>query len=1197
MAIKLNDQDTSAKLTPSRYLRLVHLLVSSFIILISLIVIYGWIYKQASIIQIIPNAPPMQFNTAFCFLIAGIAYLSIIKYRIFASILGICLATFSFITFIQYIHSINLYIDTLLIDPFYIDAPSHPGRMSPNTAICFILAGLNIFVFSYSNITKKHCSTACFVSCLLIGVVALTSLFGYISNIILTYSWGSNTGMAIHTAFCFIAISIISLLLLWEDSNTIKKYFSAFLPTVVSCSFLLFFTLFYFAFISFEYHRSLNNMKQNKLFIAEKVQGLLTGDVNAIRRLYSRINSDTYQSRSNLNQDVQNYIDDIKFIEIIEIPKSDYNLLPIAYKRSSISQNASNMLIKQCRKNLNAKNNPPSDDISLSLIPDHICISDNALNLLSIINIDTILNSIWENNTTENLGLEITQGNQSFYTKMPYKNVYVEQIDSFKLDLFGLKLVFNIFLVENKFLDAEYTRTTLLFIFLGIIFSILAGLCVSLWQKLYRKNEDFKQTFITLKQKESSLNTILEQYHLTLKSADMGTWNWNIDTGDSSCDSVMLYLFDIESSDEINELEKALTLIHPDDQQKVENAVIDALAEKVKYSCDYRIIRKDGTVRFICARGKFFIDPKDNTNILSGVCWDATEEKIAKEKAFEFENQIIAMDEITDGWWDWNLATNEGYFSPGFKKMFGYADHEIENTSTGWKKIVNAEDMGHFLDNMNAHIKTNAIYPLYQQMRYRHKNGHTVWVICRGRGLKNAQGVFVRVVGTHTDITQAKLNEQKLEKLASFDALTNLPNRRSFIEQLNQSVERAKRNEKLIAVFFIDIDNFKSINDNYGHAIGDKLLIQVSQKLKGTLRVVDYLARLSGDEFAVILSDIVDTEGLATAASKCIGALNGKVKIEEYNIMCTLSIGIAIYSNNGEDAATLLQQADTAMYSAKEHGKNQFAFYSTNLNEKFYRKTSIEVALRQAIQNDEFILYYQPQIDIVKNKVVGVEALIRWKNAKLDNPTPDEFIPIAENSKSILAIGNWVAEKSFRDYVDIISTINDPDFELAINVSTQQIESRLFAELLEMLIKRHKLKANSITIEITETTLMSHIVSCEKMLRHFSDLGIKIALDDFGTGYSSLTYLKALPFNYIKVDKNFVDDITNNTGDSIILKAIINLADELNLSCIAEGVETQEQLDFLRASQCQYVQGYFFAKPMPLEELIQFVKEFNGQNN
>ncbi|MDC0535990.1 EAL domain-containing protein, partial [Francisellaceae bacterium] len=211
--------------------------------------------------------------------------------------------------------------------------------------------------------------------------------------------------------------------------------------------------------------------------------------------------------------------------------------------------------------------------------------------------------------------------------------------------------------------------------------------------------------------------------------------------------------------------------------------------------------------------------------------------------------------------------------------------------------------------------------------------------------------------------------------------------------------------------------------------------------------------------------------------------------------------------------------------------------------------------------------------------------------------TPDEFIPIAENSKSIMSIGNWVAEKSFRDYLDIITAINDPNFELAINVSTQQIESRLFAELLETLIKRHKLNANSITIEISETTLMSHIVSCERMLRHFSDLGIKIALDDFGTGYSSLTYLKALPFNYIKVDKNFVDDITHKTGDSIILKAIINLADELNLSCIAEGVETQEQLDFLRANQCQYVQGYFFAKPMPLEELIQFVKEFNEQNN
>ncbi|MDC0535547.1 hypothetical protein OAO18_07030, partial [Francisellaceae bacterium] len=548
MAINLKDQGTYTELIPSRYLRLVHLLVSSLIILISLVVMCGWIYEQTNIVQIVPDAPPMQFNTAFCFLIAGFAYLTIIKYRIFASILGICLVTFSFITFIQYIHSFHLYIDTLFIDPFYIDAPSYPGRMPPNTAICFILTGLNVFAFSYPEITKKYCSTACFVCSLLIGIIALTSLFGYITNIIPTYSWGSDTGMAIHTSLCFIAISIMSLLLLWEDGNTIKKYFGAFLPIVISCSFLLFFTLFYFAFISFEYDRSLNNIQRDKLFIAEKIQGILTGDINAIRRLYSRINSGTYQTRSNLNQDTKNYIDDIKFIEIIEIPKSNYNLLPITYKRGSISQNASEMLIKQCRESLNDKNNSTPTDISLSLIPDHFCITDNALNLLSIINIDTILNAIWENNTTtKNYGLELTQGNQSFYTNMPYKSVYIEKIDSFKLNIFGLTVGFNIYLLENNFFDAEYTSTTLLFIFLGVIFSILAGLCVSLWQKLYRKNKDFKKTLITLKEKEIALNTTLEQYHLTLKSADMGTWHWNVDTGLSSCDSVMLELFDIKS--------------------------------------------------------------------------------------------------------------------------------------------------------------------------------------------------------------------------------------------------------------------------------------------------------------------------------------------------------------------------------------------------------------------------------------------------------------------------------------------------------------------------------------------------------------------------------------------------------------------------------------------------------------------------
>lgn len=426
--------------------------------------------------------------------------------------------------------------------------------------------------------------------------------------------------------------------------------------------------------------------------------------------------------------------------------------------------------------------------------------------------------------------------------------------------------------------------------------------------------------------------------------------------------------------------------------------------------------------------------------------------------------------------------------------------------------------------------------------------------------------------------------KNKLEKVAHYDTLTHLPNRYSFLIELRKTLVRSSYTNKKFAVCFIDIDNFKLVNDNLGHDIGDLLLNSVAEEISSVLRDVDYFSRLSGDEFGLIIDNVHSAHEVSEIVSRYHNAFFKTHSIKNHSISVSSSIGVAFYPAGGNSENELIKNADIAMYKAKESGKNKFKFFNEETSKQVKRRHLIETGLQDAIVNDEFFLVYQPQVDGESNAVYGVEVLIRWVHESIGLVSPAEFIPIAEEGVLINDIGMWVFRQVAKDYsklLKISSALN-----ISVNVSMRQLEDKKFSlELLEIL-NLNKIKAENITIEVTETAVMNDPEKIIDEMNKISNLGIKFALDDFGTGYSSMSYLKRLPISFIKIDQGFVGDIESDSTDAAIVQTIINLSKTLGARATAEGVETKEQCDFLKINHCDYLQGYYFYKPTRIDELL-----------
>jgi len=438
------------------------------------------------------------------------------------------------------------------------------------------------------------------------------------------------------------------------------------------------------------------------------------------------------------------------------------------------------------------------------------------------------------------------------------------------------------------------------------------------------------------------------------------------------------------------------------------------------------------------------------------------------------------------------------------------------------------------------------------------------------------------ITNANKDLEQSvETKTQTLHHLAHHDPLTSLPNRLLFLDRLDQGIKHAKRHKKSVSILFLDLDRFKEVNDSYGHEVGDKLLIEVTTRLLGSVREVDTIARLGGDEFIILLEEM-DSNSVVVVAEKLIDVMQLPFYIATKDLYVTFSIGISRFPDDGTSADVLIRNADTAMYKAKELGKNRYQFYNAKMTEATLARLNLENNLRRAIEKKEFQAYFQPKIDAMTNRVVGMEALIRWHHPSLGLISPLKFIPLAEELGLIVAIDQWMLE-------DCVSTIKKWQEEglytgvLSLNLSIKQLENKDFVSNLDALIHKVEISPESLEFEITEGQIMKDPEAAIETLNAIKALGIGISIDDFGTGYSSLSYLKRLPIDTLKIDRSFVKDLPEDEDDVAIVESIIALAKSLKLHIIAEGVETEAQKEFLLEKGCTHIQGYLYSKPLPAD--------------
>ena len=456
--------------------------------------------------------------------------------------------------------------------------------------------------------------------------------------------------------------------------------------------------------------------------------------------------------------------------------------------------------------------------------------------------------------------------------------------------------------------------------------------------------------------------------------------------------------------------------------------------------------------------------------------------------------------------------------------------------------------------------------------------------------VREENGEVSGIIGVATDITERKRAEKRLVQLANYDSLTGLPNRTLFRDRLAHAVAQANRKNRLVALLFLDLDRFKMINDSLGHLAGDKLLQAVSGRLLANAREEDTVARLGGDEFTVILEDITNTEDATIVARKILEVMGKPFYLDGHEVFVTTSIGIAIFPLDGQGLDGLLKNADTAMYRAKEQGRNNYQFYTADMNAKAVEHLIMESSLRHALDRDEFVLHFQPQIDLHSREITGMEVLLRWNHPELGLLYPNQFMLLAEETGLIISIGEWVLNKACAQAA-LWQSQGLPPMRIAVNLSALQFrENNLVATVADAL-DLAGLDPQHLELEITESFLMDNVDSAIAKLRALSNLGVHLAIDDFGTGYSSLSYLKKFPLNTLKIDQSFVRDISTDPDDAAIAEAIIALAQTLNLRVMAEGVETEEQINFLRTRGCDQAQGFLISHPVPAQDILPWCQE------
>jgi len=565
---------------------------------------------------------------------------------------------------------------------------------------------------------------------------------------------------------------------------------------------------------------------------------------------------------------------------------------------------------------------------------------------------------------------------------------------------------------------------------------------------------------------------------------------------------------------------------------------------------------------------------------------DITGRKRAEEALRESEERYaLAARGANDGLWDWDLRGKKIHYSYRWKSMLGYGEREIGDSPEEWIGKVHPDDRKELEARLASHIDGHNSH-FESEYRIRHKDGTYRWMLNRGLAVRTANNYAYRMAGSQTDITSRKTAEEQLVYDAFHDALTGLPNRALFMDRLQHVIVSAhRRADYVYAVLFLDMDRFKVVNDSLGHTVGDQLLITVGNKLSRSLRPGDTVARLGGDEFAILLENIGQLTAAIEIAERIQKELSEPLAILGHEIFTSASIGIALSSPDYERPEQILRDADIAMYQAKAKGASKgnacYEVFDSRMHANILERLQLEADLRRAVDHKEFVLHYQPIIDLQVQKLIGFEALIRWNHPEKGMIHPLEFIPVAEENGLINIIGEWIMHEACHQLaVWQAQYPQDPPLQMSMNISSKQFSQPDLVDKLNSILKENKLTASSLALEITESMIMDNIDTAILTMERLREMGFHIHIDDFGTGYSSLSYLHRFPVTALKIDKSFVSKMSANGDNQEVITSIISLASSLNLHVIAEGLELTHQLSGIKDLQCQYGQGFLFAKPM-----------------
>ncbi|HEX7972261.1 MAG TPA: EAL domain-containing protein, partial [Thiobacillus sp.] len=687
------------------------------------------------------------------------------------------------------------------------------------------------------------------------------------------------------------------------------------------------------------------------------------------------------------------------------------------------------------------------------------------------------------------------------------------------------------------------------------------------------------------KEAEAVLRESERRLNEAQRIAQVGSWELDLATGKLVWSNETFRLFEIDKTVFAASYQAFLDAVHPEDRNRVDQAYTDSLATRTPYEIVHRLRMPDGRIKWVNERGETHYDGQGRALRSTGTVQDITVRKQAEESlrlyanVFEHSGEAIL---ISDGD-NRILAVN-----PAFTRLTGYRIDEIRGENphllaSGQTPIETYEDMWATLD---------AAGFWQGEVLDRRKDGtlYPKWISISA--VRDPDGRVTHYIASFTDISARKTAEAQISQLAYHDGLTGLINRFSLQGQLDQALARAHREQRALAVIFLDLDRFKTINDTMGHAMGDDLLVDVARRLLDSVRDSDIVARLGGDEFVVVLTDVEDVSAAARVADKILHALAQRYRIGAHDLHSTASLGLAFYPNDGEDGDTLMKNADTAMYHAKSLGRNNVQFFTAEMNQAAVKRLTLDRDLRIAVENKQFELLYQPQLNSWNGRTVGVEALVRWRHPDDGLVSPAEFIPLAEETGLILPLGEWVLDEACRQ-LRAWRDAGIGDVTMAVNLSAYQLRSPVLQEHVAHALKKHGLAGGDIELEITESAAMHDPVASIGQLKALRNLGVRLSIDDFGTGYSSLSYLKLLPIHTLKLDQSFVRDIESDSNDVAICTATIALAHSLGLSVIAEGVETEAQRRLLVSHHCDFMQGYLFSRPLPAAAAEAFIKEKN----